>query len=184
MKRKLGTPKSTYRHNTQIVKYRTILTSAKTIWFWPSTHVIDEASFVKIASNSWQAEVIAHSRSYQTLWTDKNLARNHSTTKLVFKWTVTTVHSTSAGKGYCRIEKIIVSLSLSNLFSPNSNSFPMNSNIAETATVLNSIFVHWRRQMQQYMQKVCFLYIGKFANFADRKPLTFRGQQNLMLKIR
>jgi hypothetical protein len=38
-------------------------------------------------------------------------------------------------KGYCRIEKVIVSLSLSNLFSPNSNSFPMNSNIAETAMV-------------------------------------------------
>jgi hypothetical protein len=37
-------------------------------------------------------------------------------------------------KGYCRIEKIIVSLSLSNLFLPNSNSFPTNSNIAETAT--------------------------------------------------
>ncbi len=38
-------------------------------------------------------------------------------------------------KGYCRIEMIIVSLSLSNLYSPNSNSFLMNLNIAETATV-------------------------------------------------
>ncbi len=38
-----------------------ILTSAKKIRFWPSTHVIDAASFVKIASNSGQAEVIARS---------------------------------------------------------------------------------------------------------------------------
>jgi hypothetical protein len=43
-----------------------ILTSKKKIRFWPSTHVIDEASFVKIVSNSWQAEVIAGSTSYQT----------------------------------------------------------------------------------------------------------------------
>jgi hypothetical protein len=66
VKQKLGEPKSTYRHNTQIGEYRTILTSAKKIQFRPSTHVIDEASFVKIASNSWQAEVIARSMSYQT----------------------------------------------------------------------------------------------------------------------
>ncbi len=39
--------------------------------FWPSTHVINAASFVKIASNSWQAEVIVRSTRYQTLWTDK-----------------------------------------------------------------------------------------------------------------
>ncbi len=71
-----------------------ILTSGNKIQFWPSTHVINAASFVKIASNSWQAKVIAHSTRYQTLWTDKNSARNHSTTKLVLKWTVTTVHST------------------------------------------------------------------------------------------
>ncbi len=44
---------------------------------------IDEESFVKIARNSWQAEVIARSTRYQTLQTDKNLARNYSTTKLV-----------------------------------------------------------------------------------------------------
>jgi hypothetical protein len=66
VKQKLGAPKSTYQHNTQIGKYRTILTSAKKIRFRPSTHVIDEASFVKIASNSWQAEVIARSMHYQT----------------------------------------------------------------------------------------------------------------------
>jgi hypothetical protein len=46
---------------------RRILTSAKKKRFQPSTHVIDAASFVKIASNSWQAEVIAHSTRYQTL---------------------------------------------------------------------------------------------------------------------
>ncbi len=90
----LARQKSTYRHNAQIGKYCTILTSEKKIWFWPSTHFIDEASFVKIVSNSWQAEVIARSMSYQTPWTDKNLARNHSATKLVFESTVTTIHST------------------------------------------------------------------------------------------
>jgi hypothetical protein len=66
VKQKLGAPKSSYQHNAQIDKYRTILTSKKKILFQPSTHVIDEASFVKIASNSWQAEVIARSMSYQT----------------------------------------------------------------------------------------------------------------------
>jgi hypothetical protein len=44
-----------------------ILTSAKKIRIQPSTHVIDAASFVKIMSNSWQAEVIACSTRYQTL---------------------------------------------------------------------------------------------------------------------
>jgi hypothetical protein len=44
---------------------------------------MDEESFVKIARNSWQAEVIARSTRYQTLQTDKNSARNYSTTKLV-----------------------------------------------------------------------------------------------------
>jgi hypothetical protein len=67
VKRKLGAQKSTYRHNAQIGKYCTILTSTKKIQFLPSTHVINEASFVKTASNSWQAEVIARSTSYQTL---------------------------------------------------------------------------------------------------------------------
>jgi hypothetical protein len=71
-----------------------LLTSKKKIQFQPSTHIINEASFVKIVSKSWQAEVIARSTSYQTPWTDKNLARNRSATKLVFKWTVMTVHST------------------------------------------------------------------------------------------
>jgi hypothetical protein len=67
VKQKLGVPKSTYQHNAQIGEYRTILTSAKKIRFRPSTHVINEESFVKIASNSWQAEVIARSTRYQTL---------------------------------------------------------------------------------------------------------------------
>jgi hypothetical protein len=35
MKRKLGAPKSTYRHNAQIGKYRTILNSKKKIQFDP-----------------------------------------------------------------------------------------------------------------------------------------------------
>jgi hypothetical protein len=83
VKQKLGAPKSTYLHNAQIGKYRTILTIMKKIQFWHSTHIIDEENFVKIARNSWQAEVIVHSTRYQTLQMDKNLARNHSTTKLV-----------------------------------------------------------------------------------------------------
>jgi hypothetical protein len=66
MKQKLGAPKSTYQHNAQIGKYRLILTSKKKTQFQPSTQIIDEASFVKLASNSWQAEVIAGSMSYQT----------------------------------------------------------------------------------------------------------------------
>ncbi len=94
MKQKFGMPKFTYQLNAQIGKYRRILTSAKKIQFWPSTHVIDEASFVKIASNSWQAEVIVRSMRYQTLWTDKNSTRYHSTTKLVLTWMVMTVHGT------------------------------------------------------------------------------------------
>jgi hypothetical protein len=64
VKQKLGAPKSTYRHNAQISEY---LTSAKKLRFQPSAHVIDAASFLKIASNSWQAEVIARSMRYQTL---------------------------------------------------------------------------------------------------------------------
>jgi hypothetical protein len=67
VKQKLGAPKSTYRHNAQISEYRTILTSKKKLQFQPSTHVINEASFIKIASNIWQAEVVVHSTSYQTL---------------------------------------------------------------------------------------------------------------------
>ncbi len=95
MKQKLGMPKSTYRHNEQIGEYRMILTSAKKIRFWPSTHVIDEASFVKIASNSWQAEVIGRSTSYQTPWMEK-IWQETTVLQRVFKWTVTTVHSTLA----------------------------------------------------------------------------------------
>jgi hypothetical protein len=48
VKRKLGAPKSTYRHNAQIGKYCTILTSKKKIQFLPSTHVINEASLIKL----------------------------------------------------------------------------------------------------------------------------------------
>ena len=33
------------------------------------------------------------STRYQTLWTDKNLARNYSTTKLVKRWALTSAHS-------------------------------------------------------------------------------------------
>jgi hypothetical protein len=62
--KKLGTPKSNARHNAQIGKYST---SAKKAQFLPSTHVINAASFVMIASNSTQAEVIVHSTHYQAL---------------------------------------------------------------------------------------------------------------------
>jgi hypothetical protein len=43
-------------------------------------------SFVKNASNSWQAEDLAHSTSYQALATDENLPKNYDTTKLVKSW--------------------------------------------------------------------------------------------------
>ena len=39
------------------------------------------------------------------------------------------------------------------------NLFPLNSNIAETATVLTSIFIHRRRQTQEYISQVMFLCI-------------------------
>ena len=52
-----------------------VLTSPKKIQIFPSTDVIDAASLVQFASNSGQNEVITHSARYQTLWTDKNLAR-------------------------------------------------------------------------------------------------------------
>jgi hypothetical protein len=66
VKQKLSVPKSTYQHNAQIGEYCTMLTCEKKKRFLPSTHVIDEANFVKIASNSWKAEVIARSTRYQT----------------------------------------------------------------------------------------------------------------------
>ncbi len=64
---------------------RQILTSAK-IQFWPSTHVVDAASFVKISRNSRQAKVITHSTGYQTLWADENSGQNCITTKSVKRW--------------------------------------------------------------------------------------------------
>jgi hypothetical protein len=70
-----------------------ILTSPKKIQFWPSTDVIDAASLVQIASNSSQDEVIMRSTCYQTLWTDKNLARNYSTKKLVKKLALMSANS-------------------------------------------------------------------------------------------
>ena len=52
-----------------------------------------------IASNSGQDEVITRSTHYQTLWTDKNLARNYSTTKLVKKLALTSANSCEAVNG-------------------------------------------------------------------------------------
>ena len=61
--------------------------------------------------------------------------------------------------GHCHIEKIIVSLSHSNLFLPNSNSFPLNSDIAETQRSKNQFLYTDKRQTQEYIHKVCFLCI-------------------------
>jgi hypothetical protein len=66
VKQKLGAPKSTYQHNAQIGEYCTILTSAKKIQFDPLLTSSMKQASKKIASNSWQAEVIARSMSYQT----------------------------------------------------------------------------------------------------------------------
>ncbi len=71
-------------------------------------------------------------------------------------------------KGYCCIEKIIVSLSLSNLISPNSNSFPMNSNIAETKTP----FLYTDEDRRKNTRKKDVFYIsGNSPTFAYRRPL-------------
>jgi hypothetical protein len=43
-------------------------------------------SFIKIASNSGQAEDLAHSTIYQALAMDKNSPKNYDTTKLVKSW--------------------------------------------------------------------------------------------------
>jgi hypothetical protein len=58
--------------------------------------------------------------------------------------------------GQCHIEKIIVSLSLSNLFLPNSNLFPLNSNITEMQQSKNQFSYTDKRQTQEYIHKVCF----------------------------
>ncbi len=50
-------------------------------------------SFIKIASNSGQAEDLARSTSYQALATDKNLPKNYNTTKLVKKLALTSANS-------------------------------------------------------------------------------------------
>jgi hypothetical protein len=50
-------------------------------------------SFVKIASNSGQAEDLAHSTSYQALAMDKNLPKNYDTMKLVKKLALTSANS-------------------------------------------------------------------------------------------
>jgi hypothetical protein len=47
---------------------------------------INMTSFVKIASNSRQAEDLACSTSYQALASDKNLPKNYNTMKLVKSW--------------------------------------------------------------------------------------------------
>jgi hypothetical protein len=53
--------------------------------FWPSTHIIDAASFVKTTSNSWQAEVIARSTRYQTLQTDRKFGKKPQYYEASFK---------------------------------------------------------------------------------------------------
>jgi hypothetical protein len=64
VKQKLSVPKSTYRHNAQIGKY---LLGQKRYNFDPLLTSSMQQVFVKIASNNWQAEVIARSMRYQTL---------------------------------------------------------------------------------------------------------------------
>jgi hypothetical protein len=50
-------------------------------------------SFVKVASNSGQAEDLVRSTSYQALATDKKSPKNYDTTKLVKKFALTSANS-------------------------------------------------------------------------------------------
>jgi hypothetical protein len=59
--------------------------------------------------------------------------------------------------GRCHNEMIIVSLSLSNLFLPNSNLFPLNLQRRQRSN--NQLSHTNERQMQEYIHKVCFLCI-------------------------
>ncbi len=146
MKRKLGVPKSTYRHNAQIGKYRMISMVSSGVTSWGLQGII-EALLISLANCSMRlltvvikmVEMVSdmmfrflynvpppwaphhspaaslrhwwsklHKNRLQQLasWSHcvfnelsnsvngKNSARNHSATKLVFKWTVMTVHST------------------------------------------------------------------------------------------
>ena len=65
--------------------------------------------------------------------------------------------------GHCHhVKKMIVSLSLSNLFLPNSTLFPLNSNIAERQWSKNQFSYTGERQTQEYIHKACF-YVFSFA---------------------
>jgi hypothetical protein len=88
-RRRFGAPEFTVHHNPTI----TPKGSTKKAQKGHSTHVIGAASAVKIAINSKKAEVLNNFSSYQTLTKDVNLQRYNARTKLVKKWTVTTVHS-------------------------------------------------------------------------------------------
>jgi hypothetical protein len=50
-------------------------------------------SFVKITSNSGQAEDLARSTGYQALATDKNLPKNYDTAKFVKKLALVSANS-------------------------------------------------------------------------------------------
>ena len=61
--------------------------------------------------------------------------------------------------GLCHIEKIIVSLPLSNLFLPNSNLFPLNSKIAETQWSKNQFSLPMKDRHKNTFTRYVFLCI-------------------------
>ena len=59
--------------------------------------------------------------------------------------------------GHCHIEMIIVSLSLSNLFLPNSNLFPLNLQRQQRSK--NQLLYTNERQMQEYITRYVFFCV-------------------------
>ncbi len=79
-------------------------------------------------------------------------------------------------KGSCHIELTLDSLSLSILFSPNSNSFPLNSNIPDLQQSKNPFSYtdkdRCKKTYKKYVfyvsgnsPKFAYLFIGEFAVF-------------------
>ncbi len=95
---------SWWKHNTQLTfiasDHRTFLltklrrkASTKKARNGPPTQLMEATSFVKIATDSKEAEDKSNFSSYLTLWTDKNSASKDATKKLVKKLSLMSVNS-------------------------------------------------------------------------------------------
>ncbi len=69
-------------------------------------------------------------------------------------------------KGSCHIKMIIGSLSLSILFSPNSNSFPLNSNITDAQRSKNPFLYTDKDRCKKTYNKYVFYVSGISPKFA------------------